>query len=268
MTDDVSSPNVEPEAVPAAPEEVLPAVDESVNVELSEEEKLRQEASRRMERRKRKMMSPEERLAKITGRPVEPVALMSDVVSSGGTVPPAEVAPAVREEDDPPLENLTRDPFTADTPTMEGEFLTNILGGQANTTPVSDPVQFSQSVWVFLAVAVRLLLETEFSWVVGHNMVGPFIVMISILITTRYLDIASLNTSSLLTAGKSQTGVSFSRILTFLFTALMLCGVDQRKVALLTKLIHFCRILVQSFSSYLFTFLVCHAVLVHVVDQI
>ena len=30
MTDDVSSPNVEPEAVPAAPEEVLPAVDESV----------------------------------------------------------------------------------------------------------------------------------------------------------------------------------------------------------------------------------------------
>ena len=50
MTDDLLGPNVEPEPVPAAPEEVLPAVDESVNVELSEEEKLRQEASRRMER--------------------------------------------------------------------------------------------------------------------------------------------------------------------------------------------------------------------------
>ena len=36
----------------------------------SEEDRLRAEAARRLERRRRKMMSPEERLARITGRPV------------------------------------------------------------------------------------------------------------------------------------------------------------------------------------------------------
>ena len=36
----------------------------------SEEDRLRAEAARRLERRRRKMMSPEERLARITGKPV------------------------------------------------------------------------------------------------------------------------------------------------------------------------------------------------------
>ena len=36
----------------------------------SEEDRLRAEAARRLERRRRKMMSPKERLARITGRPV------------------------------------------------------------------------------------------------------------------------------------------------------------------------------------------------------
>merc|ERR1712034_76253 len=131
------------------------------------EERLRQEAAKRLERRKRKMMSPEERLAKITGRPVESESPVSEVVSSGGTTPApadapsASISPAAHVEDDPPLEHLTRDPFTADTPTMEGEFLTNMLGGQASSSPPSDPVKFSHSIWLFLALAVRLLLQTE-----------------------------------------------------------------------------------------------------------
>ena len=37
---------------------------------VSDEDRLREEAARRMERRRRKMLSNEERLAKITGRPV------------------------------------------------------------------------------------------------------------------------------------------------------------------------------------------------------
>ena len=37
---------------------------------VNDEDRLRQEAAKRLERRRRKMMSPEERLAKITGRPV------------------------------------------------------------------------------------------------------------------------------------------------------------------------------------------------------
>eukprot|EP00092_Neocalanus_flemingeri_P038066 GFUD01041435.1.p2 GENE.GFUD01041435.1~~GFUD01041435.1.p2 ORF type:complete len:251 (+),score=90.22 GFUD01041435.1:2188-2940(+) len=250
MTDNVPGPREEAEAVPAPPEEV-PATE---SVVLTEEERLRQDGIRRLERRKRKMMSPEERLAKITGRPVESVSSVSDLVSNGGIIPPVEASPAAISssmvvEDDPPLENLTRDPFTADTPTMEGEFLTNLLGGQPTTSP-ADPVQFSLIVWLFLAVAVRLLLETEFSWTVGNNMVAPFIVMVTILVTTGYLDIANLQANSLLTA------------------ALMLCGVDQRKVALLTRVLHCFRILVQSFSIYLVSFLLCHAVLVHVVDQL
>ena len=37
---------------------------------VNDEDRLRLEAAKRLERRRRKMMSPEERLAKITGRPV------------------------------------------------------------------------------------------------------------------------------------------------------------------------------------------------------
>ena len=43
---------------------------DTVEDAASEEDKLRAEAARRLERRRRKMMSPEERLARITGRPV------------------------------------------------------------------------------------------------------------------------------------------------------------------------------------------------------
>ena len=174
--------------------------------EISEEERLRQEAAKRLERRKRKMMSPEERLAKITGLPVEAVApCCSDVVFRGESNSASEVLPQnISQSDDPPLEHLTRDPFTSDTSTMEGEFLTNMLGGQG-TSPPSDPVKYSQSVWLYLALAVRLMLETQYSWILGDNMVAPFVVMISVLMTTGYLSIANLATSSLLTAGTTLT---------------------------------------------------------------
>ena len=206
MTDDLPSTSVDTDEILGPAEEVSTPAQ---GAEITEEERLRQEAAKRLERRKRKMMSPEERLAKITGRPVEPVSPVSEVVSSGETIPTPGDAPfanislsAPPVEDDPPLEHLTRDPFTADTPTMEGEFLTSMLGGQAGSSPPSDPVKFSHSIWLFLALAVRLLLETEFSWILGNNMVAPFIVMVSILVTTGYLSIANLQTTSLLTAGE------------------------------------------------------------------
>jgi len=248
MADEVNS--VEPEDVAASPDRELVASTESM--ELSEEDKMRQEAARRMERRKRKMMSPEERLAKITGRPVEsisPVSYLETAPTEEISAPPANPFTAV--EDDPPLENLIRDPLTDETPTIEGDFLSNILGGQASTSsPSSDPVKFSQSVWLFLAMSVRLLLETEFSWAIGNNMVAPFIVMTTTLMTTGYLDMANLQASSLLSA------------------ALLLCGVDQRKVTLFTKLLHCSRIVLHSFSIYLAVFLLTHAGMVHIVDQI
>ena len=48
----------------------------------------------------------------------------------------------------------------------------------------------------------------------------------------------------------------------------MLCGVDQRKVAMVTRVLHFIRIIVQSFSVYLFSFLVCHTALFYVIEQL
>ena len=205
MKDNMASTSVGTDEMLVPAEEVSTPAQ---GAEITEEERLRQEAAKRLERRRKKMMSPEERLAKITGRPVEPVSPVSEVVSSGETIltpggaPSASISSSAPVEDDPPLEHLTRDPFTADTPTMEGEFLTSMLGGQAGSSPPSDPVKFSHSIWLFLALAVRLLLETEFSWILGNNMVAPFIVMVSILVTTGYLSIANLQTTSLLTAGE------------------------------------------------------------------
>ena len=212
MTDDVQSTSVEPEELRAAAAEVVASVEV---LEISDEERMRQEAAKRMERRKRKMMSPEERLAKITGRPVEEVSPIFDVVPSSESistpdVPSVTVSSSTQSVDDPPLEHLTRDPFTADTPTMEGEFLTNMLGGQAGSSPPSDPVKYSQSIWLYLALAVRLLLETQYSWILGNNMVAPFIVMVSILMTTGYLRLANLQTTSLLTAGCTYNSFSIT----------------------------------------------------------
>ena len=202
MSDDLQIPGIEPER--SEEDGVVTSV-EAATSEISEEERLRQEAAKRLERRKRKMMSPEERLAKITGRPVEAVTPSSDVVFHGESNSAPEVSPRnISQSDDPPLENLTRDPFTSDSPTMEGEFLTNMLGGQG-ASPPSDPVKYSQSVWLYLALAVRLMLETQYSWILGDNMVAPFVVMISVLMTTGYLSIANLATSSLLTAGTTLT---------------------------------------------------------------
>lgn len=122
MTDDVQSTSVEPEELRAAAAEVVASVEV---LEISDEERMRQEAAKQMDRRKRKMMSPEERLAKITGRPVEEVSPILDVVPSGESisttdVPSVTVSSSTQSVDDPPLEHLTRDPFTADTPTWRG----------------------------------------------------------------------------------------------------------------------------------------------------
>ena len=177
----------------------------SPSVEMTDEEKLRQEAAKRLERRKRKMMSPEERLAKITGRPVEqsPPSPIESPMPNGvaNEEIPTTTYTSSSNVDDPPLENLTRDPFTAETPTAEGEFLSNILGGQSNQTSYIDPVQFSYSIWPMLAIAVRVLLETDYSWILGNNMLTPFVLMITILITLGYLSVANLQSTSLLTAG-------------------------------------------------------------------
>ena len=145
--------------------------------EISEEERLRQEAAKRLERR-RKMMSPEERLAKITGRPVEAVPDVGVSTAESSNTAPESSSPSTHTPpavEDPPLEHLTRDPFSSDSPNLEGEFLTNMLAGQGYSPPPSDPVKYSQSIWLYLALAVRLMLETQYSWILGQNMLAPFL---------------------------------------------------------------------------------------------
>lgn len=57
-----------------AVEQTVDGSTDTVEDAASEEDRLRAEAAKRLERRRRKMMSPEERLARITGRPVSQVS--------------------------------------------------------------------------------------------------------------------------------------------------------------------------------------------------
>ena len=63
---------------------------DTVTDSLNDEDKLRQEAARRLERRRRKMLNPEERLAKITGRPVPASPPSSPSVETDSSVAQGE----------------------------------------------------------------------------------------------------------------------------------------------------------------------------------
>merc|ERR1719458_1336739 len=205
-----------------------------------QEERLREEAAKRLERRRKKMLSPEERLARITGQPVGEVVTAdevgtAEVVSIGSSRSHNNAATAIAS-DDPPLELLTRDPLgPRGSPGPESDILSNLLGGA--TSPVENPVRFSQALWLFLALAVRLILETEYKFYIGESGVLPFLLLLPLLMVSGHLHLPSLRSTSLLTA------------------ALMLCGVDQAKVALLTRGLHLGSILLQCLSVYLFSFL-------------
>ena len=73
--DNIDSNTVEQQTVDGSTDTVEDAA--------SEEDKLRAEAARRLERRRRKMMSPEERLARITGRPVSSASPTAETPPAG-----------------------------------------------------------------------------------------------------------------------------------------------------------------------------------------
>jgi len=107
---------------------------------VSEEDRLREEAAKRLERRRKKMLSPEERLARITGQPVGSVITADEMgtVEVGGS---RSQSTAPIASDDPPLELLTRDPLAPrGSPGPESDLLSNLLGG-ANA-PVENPVRY------------------------------------------------------------------------------------------------------------------------------
>ena len=165
----------------------------------SEEERLRQQAQQRLERRRRKMQSPEERLALITGRPVEAniASISPPPVACVGSV-------GTMTAEDPPLETLTRDTrpdslLRQASSGAETDLLASLLGSGAEVSADSKlgetKTQLTDLVWVMLAVVVRITLDTEYSGFIGHNIFLPFALTLSVMMSLGYIDI-SLNTST------------------------------------------------------------------------
>merc|ERR1719219_2809555 len=197
----------------------------------------------------------------ITGRPVESV----DTSSSSNSPPALPVSlgsPSVgtMTAEDPPLETLTRDhrpdSLLRQASSNEADLLSSLLGsgaeGGAGPGQAETRSQLTDLVWVILAVVVRLVLDTEYSVVIGQNIFLPFALSLALMMSLGYINI-SLATS---------TGS------TILSAALMLCGVKPRVVGMITKSLSFLQQLTRTLSVYLFTFIVSHVIVINVLGQI
>ena len=147
-------------------------------------------------------------------------------------------------------------------------------------------------------MAVRLVLDTEYSGIIGDNMLAPFLLTLASLYTLGYVSPQGSAVSSLLSAGKhcvrsclqlvgafdyyyskqlhtiprvigAETLFSkLSNNIGLKLSALMLCGVQARLVGQLTRTLSFGQLLVHTFSLYLFTFFVSHIMIVTVIDKV
>jgi len=288
MSDEAKLPEDEaklPEEEDKLPEDETKLPEDEAKL-LEDEAKMRENAAKRLERRRRKMQTSEERLSKITGQPVSassagespqivstppPVHSVPSVHSApsanggfppfggliprGGTranggVPPLyDSVPdplAVDPVPDPPLEDLQRDPFSASADLDGGGLLdanmfnSLMMGNSAGSAGVKPEVKVYTVLWVIVAVCARIILQSPYSHLVGDNMIVPFFLLLTGLVVTRVVDVRNLQSSSLITA------------------ALVLCGVKQERVALLTQFLHASRLLVYCFFIYLFSFIVVH----------
>ena len=175
-----------------------------------DEDRLRQQAQQRLERRKRRLQSPEERLALITGRPVE-----------------AESRERESTAEDPPLELLTRGTQAGGQGGGQGgcqgaDLLANLLAGTEAASQAGghqlpgDSQQVSGLVWVMLGLLVRITLETEYSGLIGHNVFLPFALTLSLLISLGHVNITPSTSSTILSAGdQSDSLICFYFTLSF-----------------------------------------------------
>ena len=181
---------------------------DTVTDSLNDEDKLRQEAARRLERRRRKMLNPEERLAKITGRPVPASPPSSPSVETDSSVVQGEqmISTSTSPADDPPLETLTRDAFsnfltTPGSSSETGDMLSSLMSGHQTGAAAGQHSRLNDVVWVMLAVLVRLVLDTEFAPYIAHNCVLPFILTLASLYLLGLVTAPQSTASSLLSAG-------------------------------------------------------------------
>ena len=121
--------------------------------------------------------------------------------------------------DDPPLETLRREPSGSVSNLLpqgagsEADLLSGLLG-TGGDSPLAGlmgagpgvgadqrPGTCTDIVWVLLAVAVRLVLDTEYSGLIGGNILAPFLLTLTSLYMLGYVSTSQSTVSSLLSAG-------------------------------------------------------------------
>eukprot|EP00088_Acartia_fossae_P033845 TRINITY_DN3470_c0_g1_i1.p1 TRINITY_DN3470_c0_g1~~TRINITY_DN3470_c0_g1_i1.p1 ORF type:complete len:268 (+),score=36.42 TRINITY_DN3470_c0_g1_i1:58-861(+) len=256
---------------------------------MSEEEKLREEAARRLARRRRKMENASERLSMITGQPAESIRLIdsysidpredmnrelksspsltesntengllsnySNSIStrltescddsarvSTPSSPLASQRSAARgsrsrvevhdsSTPDPPLEALLPSSSAAQVP------------ASSLASPAPEPV--SNLIWILLAIVTFLVLQSEYSYTIGHSMFPLFILTVITLFLTGRMRIDS-------TVGS------------VISTVLVLCGLKASLAKWIIKTAEFGLTVHKYFVVFLATFLVVFQLYHHV----
>lgn len=199
---------------------------------MAEEDRMREEAARRMERRRKKMENSEERLAKITGQPVgsgprvslDLPSLSYYEIASNGIALPASHSDGTGNHrflaDDPPLEHLVR---------------------SAEPAAASPAKQCSNLVWVLLAACVFFLLQSPWAYFLSQSAVLPFLLTFISLCVTGHISLQpSSAVSSLVSA------------------ALQLCGLNPKLVRGLLTGLAALRSLLSCFTVYLLSLICFH----------
>jgi len=224
---------------------------------MSDEEKLRQEAARRLERRRRKLENANERLSLITGQPASSIRLddsyavdSSSADHSAGTLPdPMTTFTRVLDHQtiangslpsdrnamnrilpdkddnvpDPPLEALVRNPLQSSP-------------SHSQKTPAS-PV--SNLVWILLAAVSFVLLQCEYGHFIGHSIWTLFLLTICSLAVINKIEVGS-------TAGS------------IISTVLVLAGLKPTIVKMVIKSVEVAVTVQRYFVVYFTTFLVMY----------
>jgi len=204
--------------------------------EMTDEERLRAEANKRMERRRRKMESAEDRLARITGQPASSRSdasfgsPVSSLLSSPGspvfsddsltTEPFGSVSPLNRDATDPPLENLSRSPLR-----------------DAGAGPRVEPViPCSNLVWVAQAAVTVAFLKFGYGDYIGNSVFPMFILLVITLLAIRRLSFSS-TAGGLISAALMLCGLSPKLVQTFIQSFEVMTGAWRYLALYLTSFI-------------------------------
>lgn len=216
---------------------------------MSDEDRLREEAARRAERRRKKLEQGEERLARITGQPVGSGPRVSldlpnlsyyEMPSSSGSdlqqYSPTEAATdnfRWLAGEDPPLEQLVRPEHVPtagpDTPSPP--------------PPVARSNQCSHLVWVSLAILSYLILQTSSAHYLSNSAILPFLLTFFSLCVSGHISLQSSSAASSLISA-----------------ALMLCGLNPKVVSFLLSSLATVRSLSSCFAVYLLSLILTHVV--------